>query len=80
MLRVVLTSLRERVGEIAGMVGEILRERGYVGRGFSGGAMGELEEYYWPGNVEELEGVVLRTVVMKGGGGEARGFGVWFWG
>ena len=68
VLPVELRSLRERRGEIPRMVGEILEERGCVGKGFSEEAMGLLQEYYWPGNLRELEGVVLRSVVMKGRG------------
>jgi len=63
-----LRPLRERRGEIPRMVGEIMQERGCVGGGFSEGAMGLLQDYYWPGNLRELEGVVLRSVVLKGGG------------
>ncbi len=72
VLPVVLRPLRERRGEIPRMVGEILQERGCVGRGFSEGAMGLMQDYYWPGNLRELEGVVLRSVVIEGWGfGEA---------
>jgi len=68
VLPVVLRPLRERRGEIPRMVGEIMQERGCVGGGFSEGALGLLQDYYWPGNLRELEGVVLRSVVLKGGG------------
>ena len=68
MLPVVLRPLRERRGEIPRMVGEILEERGCVGRRFSEEAVGLLQDYYWPGNLRELEGVVLRSVVLKGAG------------
>ena len=68
VLPVELRSLRERRGEIPRMVGEILEERGCEGVGFSGEAMGLLQEYYWPGNLWELEGVVLRSVVKRGRG------------
>ena len=69
--------LRERVGEIGGMVGEVMRERG-IGKRVSGGALEELGGYEWPGNVEELEGLVLRTGMVVGG--EEIGRGDWVWG
>jgi len=43
-----------------------------------GGALEELGEYEWPGNVEELEGLVLRTGMVVGG--EEIGRGDWVWG
>ena len=76
-VRLKMLPLRERVGEIGGMVGEILRERG-IGKRVSGGALEELGGYEWPGNVEELEGLVLRTGMVVGG--EEIGRGDWDWG
>ena len=75
--RLKVLPLRERVGEIGGMVGEILRERG-IGKRVSGGALEELGGYEWPGNVEELEGLVIRTGMVFGG--EEIGRGDWDWG
>jgi two-component sensor histidine kinase len=69
--------LRERVWAIEGIVGEVLRERG-IGKRVSVGAVEELGCYEWPGNVEELEGVVLRTGMLVGG--EEIGRGDWVWG
>jgi hypothetical protein len=69
--------LRERVWAIEGIVGEVLRERG-IGKRVSGGALEELEGYEWPGNVEELEGLVVRTGMLIGG--EEIGRGDWEWG
>ena len=76
-VRLRLLPLRERVGEIGGMVGEVMRERG-IGKRVSGGALEELGGYEWPGNVEELEGLVLRTGMVVGG--EEIGRGDWVWG
>ena len=76
-VRLKLLPLRERVGEIGGMVGEVMRERG-IGKRVSGGALEELGGYEWPGNVEELEGLVLRTGMVVGG--EEIGRGDWVWG
>ena len=76
-VRLRLLPLRERVGEIGGMVGEVMRERG-IGKRVSGGALEELGGYEWPGNVEELEGLVLRTGMVVGG--EEIGRGDWDWG
>ena len=75
--RLRLKALRERVGEIGGIVGEVLRERG-IGKRVSEGAVEELLGYGWPGNVEELEGLVVRTGMMVGG--EEIGRGDWEWG
>ena len=76
-VRLKMLPLRERVGEIGGMVGEVMRERG-IGKRVSRGALEELEGYEWPGNVEELEGLVLRTGMVFGG--EEIGRGDWDWG
>ena len=76
-VRLKVLPLRERVGEIGGMVGEVMRERG-IGKRVSGGALEELGGYEWPGNVEELEGLVLRTGMVFGG--EEIGRGDWVWG
>ncbi len=70
VLRVVLPPLRERREEIPRMVGEVLQEQGsgdWVRKKFSLEALQVLEQYYWPGNLRELESVVLRSVVLKEG-------------
>ena len=78
-LRLSLPPLRERVGEIGGMVGEVLRERG-IGKRVSGGAVGELGLYVWPGNVDELEGLVIADGDVGGGRGDReRGLGLGVW-
>ena len=78
-VRLELPGLRERVGELGLMVGEVMRERG-IGKRVSGGALEELAGYEWPGNVEELEGLVERTGVMVGGGEISVGDWVWVFG
>jgi len=70
VLRVVLPPLRERREEIPRMVGEVLQEQGsgdWVRKKFSLEALQVLQQYYWPGNLRELESVVLRSVVLKEG-------------
>jgi hypothetical protein len=75
--RVRLEALRERLGEVGGIVREVLRERG-IGKRVSIGAVEELLGYEWPGNVEELEGLVVRTGLRVKG--EEIGEGDWAWG
>ena len=72
VLPVELKPLRERREDIPGMVREVLEERG-IRKKVSVEAMGLLQEYYWPGNLGELEGVVLRSAVL--GEGEVLGVG-----
>ncbi len=69
-LSIRLPPLRERKEEIPQMVQEILREKeGKVGckKGFSPEAIRLLQEYEWPGNLAELESMVLRSAVLKEG-------------
>ena len=78
-LRIYLEPLREREGEIGRIVEEVLREKGIEKR-VSKEAMEELRGYGWPGNVEELEGLVERTGRMVGGGEVLGGDWVWWFG
>ncbi len=76
-VRLGLVALRERVGEMGWMVGEVMRERG-IGKRLGVGGLEELAGYGWPGNVEEFEGLVYRTgLVVRG---EEIGRGDWAWG
>jgi transcriptional regulator with AAA-type ATPase domain len=68
VLSVVLKPLRERREEIPGMVSEVLGEREDLRRKrFSLEALQVLQQYYWPGNLRELESVVLRSAALKEG-------------
>ncbi len=70
MLTIALKPLRERKEEIPQLVSEILQERRperMFQKKFSPEAFQALKEYDWPGNLQELESVVLRSVSMKEG-------------
>ena len=65
-----LPPLRKRKEDLPRMVEEILREKaGEDGKGkiFSPEALQILQEYNWPGNLAELESLVLRSAVLKEG-------------
>ncbi len=82
VLPVELRALRERREDIPGIVREVLEERG-LRKKVSVEAMGLLQDYCWPGNLRELESVVLRSAVMKEGevlGAEDLDFGFGVWG
>jgi transcriptional regulator with GAF, ATPase, and Fis domain/pSer/pThr/pTyr-binding forkhead associated (FHA) protein len=63
-----LPPLRERMLDLAPLVAYFIQRftARYDGpvTGFAADALQQLEEYHWPGNVAELAGVVLRTVVL----------------
>jgi transcriptional regulator with AAA-type ATPase domain len=70
MLTIVLKPLRERKEEIPQIVSEILQERGperTLHKKFSAEALQALQQYDWPGNLPELESLVLRSVALKEG-------------
>ena len=67
MLTIVLAPLRERKEEIPRIVGEILQERGLGEKKFSPETLQVLQQYDWPGNLAELESLVLRSVALKEG-------------
>jgi two-component sensor histidine kinase len=65
-----LPPLRERKGEIPRLAGEILQERippGEDPKRFSPEALQALQAYDWPGNLPELESLVLRSAALKDG-------------
>lgn len=65
-----LSPLRERNDDIPRMVQEILSEKaGEAGKNkmFSPDALQTLQEQNWPGNLSELESLVLRSAVLKEG-------------
>ena len=69
-LAIYLPPLRERKEEIPRLVQEILKERAPEGenkKGFSPEALQVLQDYEWPGNLPELESVVLRSAALKEG-------------
>ena len=69
-LTLYLPPMRERKGEISRLVGEILQERIPAGEGpkrFSLEALQALQAYDWPGNLPELESLVLRSAALKEG-------------
>ena len=69
VINIQLPSLRERQEEIAGMAQQMLEgaAQKYALRvkGFSPEALLMLKNYYWPGNVKELESVVMRTLIFS---------------
>jgi len=70
VLRIGLKPLRERRDEIPRLVSEILKEQGQEGifrKEFSSEALQVLQEYCWPGNLRELESLVLRSAILKEG-------------
>ncbi|MBI5968235.1 MAG: sigma 54-interacting transcriptional regulator [Deltaproteobacteria bacterium] len=70
VLRIGLKPLRERREEIPCLVSEILQEQGQEGifrKKFSSEALQVLQEYCWPGNLRELESLVLRSAILKEG-------------
>ncbi|QPK65401.1 sigma-54-dependent Fis family transcriptional regulator [Methylomonas sp. LL1] len=63
--------LRERVGDILPLAGELLMKHSPHARGafrFDPVAAAKLQAYHWPGNVRELENVVQRALILQGGG------------
>ena len=65
-----LQPLRERKEEIPRIACEILEENGkekIYRKTFSSGALQALQQYEWPGNLAELESLVLRSAVSKDG-------------
>ena len=65
-----LPPLRERKEDLPRLVQEILREKAREGgqsKTFSPEALRALQEHTWPGNLAELESLVLRSAVLKEG-------------
>ncbi len=70
MLPIFLKPLRERKEDIPRLANEILQEhnRELISRKkFSLEALDVLQQYYWPGNLSELESLTLRSAVLKEG-------------
>lgn len=64
--------LRTRVGDIPGLVDDILLQLGAGMTEISPGVMELLKEYSWPGNVRELRNVLERALILSRGGRIAR--------
>lgn len=69
VITIQLPPLRERQEEIAGIAQQILdgaaQKYALRVKGFTPDALQMLKNYYWPGNVKELESVVMRTLIFS---------------
>jgi DNA-binding NtrC family response regulator len=61
-----LPALRERPGDVPGLVEYFLRQHGASADKLSAAAMHALERYAWPGNVRELENTLERALILAG--------------
>jgi two-component system response regulator AtoC len=72
-----LPPLRERKGDIAGLVNHFVEKHGHRRAGEAGpldaAVAALLQAYHWPGNVRELENVIERALILSGGGPLATG-------
>lgn len=60
---IVVPPLRERKEDIPALVQYVLANRLSSSKEVSGGALGLLQEYHWPGNIRELVNVMERVVL-----------------
>lgn len=63
--------LRERVGDILPLAGELLSRHSPNGKPvcrLSAEAAAKLQAYHWPGNVRELENVMQRALILQNNG------------
>jgi DNA-binding NtrC family response regulator len=70
MLTIFLKPLRERKEEIPLIATEILqehRQEQIAPKKFSAEALKVLQQYHWPGNLRELESLILRSAILKEG-------------
>ncbi len=70
MLTICLKPLRERKEDIPLMATEILQEHGQeqiAPKKLSAEALKVLQQYHWPGNLRELESLILRSATLKEG-------------
>ena len=69
VINILFPPLRERQDEITGIAQQILdgaaQKYALRVKGFTPDALNLLKNYYWPGNVQELESVVLRTLIFS---------------
>jgi DNA-binding NtrC family response regulator len=61
-----LPALRERPGDVAGLVEHFMRRQGAAAEKVTPDAMRSLERYAWPGNVRELENTLERALILAG--------------
>jgi len=62
----VLPPLRERPGDIRGLVGHVLGRQGAPADKLTPDALQALERYAFPGNVRELENTLERALILAG--------------
>ena len=62
-----LPALRERSGDIPDLISAFFRKNGETPKNITIPAMTTLENYYWSGNVRELENLVRRISVLVSG-------------
>ena len=67
VLRIQLPPLRDRRGDIPGLVHHFMARAGRPARTVAPEAMARLLAHVWPGNVRELRSVVERTLLRAGG-------------
>ena len=68
VLRIELPPLRERRGDIPGLVERFVARAGSPPRTLAQGALAQLLAHAWPGNVRELRSVVERALLRAGPG------------
>jgi len=64
---IAMPPLRERPGDVRGLVGYFLRRRGASPEQVTEPALQALESYPFPGNVRELEHTLERALILAGG-------------
>ena len=67
MVRVTLPPLRQRREDIAPIVRELLRVRGFADEAVLGANLDRLFAHAWPGNVRELRNVLDRAIALAPG-------------
>jgi len=68
VLRIELPPLRERRGDIPGLVARFVARAGARPRALAPAALAQLLAHAWPGNVRELRSVVERALLREGDG------------
>ncbi|MEA1997226.1 MAG: sigma-54 dependent transcriptional regulator, partial [Gemmatimonadota bacterium] len=64
---VYLPPLRERLEDIQGLAGHLLKTMGKQGIELAPDVLGELKSYSWPGNIRELKNVLERALLLARG-------------